>query len=274
MMIHNGQTGVRRTPLRPEMFALKLLLSRPTSYLAVIVFCIAAALPGGCSTVPRQAAEPETGNIPAGVVILGLVARSGLKAPVDLSRLSTDLAGLLAGRGVSDITTERRARELIGAGPHDEMLAFHARHGRLAPYQVQRLMAANLPATKALIVRLEADSTEDLPVEVQDVLDQTGRLDAGRERRIYKSRRTTVLSAVLMNLQNGRIVWKRQYRVSPETMVTANHQVGDSFGSSLAAVVANTMTQGREQRRHPAPPSLSETVLALLQEVAYKMPID
>ncbi len=188
--------------------------------------------------------------------------------------MSIDLAALLAGRGDLSVTSALTAREIIGAGPHDEMTAFYARHSRLAPYQIQRLMAANLPSSLALIVKLASDQVEQLPVQRDAALDDKGLQIADRERRTYITQRTTRLTAMLVNLGNGRVEWTRQYRVNPSTQISTNHHVGGSLSESLAATVANTVVQGLGEARYPLPPPLYDSVLALLQEVTYQLPLD
>lgn len=222
----------------------------------------------------QSTAPQATVTSAPGIVVLGAVARTGLKLPLDTARMSIDLAALLAGRGDLSVTSALTAREIIGAGPHDEMTAFYARHSRLAPYQIQRLMAANLPSSRALIVKLASDQVEQLPVQRDAALDDKGLQIADRERRTYITQRTTRLTAMLVNLGNGRVEWTRQYRVNPSTQISTNHHVGGSLSESLAATVANTVVQGLGEARYPLPPPLYDSVLALLQEVTYQLPLD
>ena len=113
----------------------------------------------------QNSAPLLTGQSASGIVVLGTVARTGLKLPLDPERMAIDLAALLAGRAAISVTSAQSARNIIGAGPHDEMMAFYARHSRLAPYQIQRLMAANLPSSRALVVKLVSDQIEQLPIQ-------------------------------------------------------------------------------------------------------------
>ncbi len=224
-----------------------------------------------CSTQNTQSGVTDT-MLP-GIVVLGATQKSGLNTPVDATRMSIDLASLLAGRGDLKITPSNSARSIIGPAPHDEMMAYYARHARFAPYQVQRLMAANLPSPRALAVRLEADRIDRLPVIKANIVNAEGFLLADQEQHTYVTRRTTQLSATLLDLRNGRVIWTRQYRVAPESVSTANHRLGDSVGASIAAVMANTLLNGVGEKSHPAPPLIIDSVSALLQEVAYNIPI-
>lgn len=242
-------------------------LKKSRSYIVLAgIFLISA-----CTTQ-----NPQSGVSAAtlqGVVVLGATQKSGLNAPVDVTRMSIDLATLLAGRGEFKITPSTDARSIIGAGPHDEMLAYYARHARFAPYQVQRLMAANLPAPKALAVRLEADRVERLPLLRANSVNDAGYLLADQEQHTYVTRRTTQLSATLIDLRNGRVIWTRQYRVNPQTVAVSNHRLGAGVGASIAAVMANTLINGVGEKSHPEPPAVTNSVRALLQEVAYNIPV-
>ena len=238
-----------------------------TGFLLIVV----ALLVNGCATnraVPGSKVWTDTD-----VVLLGVVQKSGLKAPVRASVMAVDLDRIIVGLGNVAATSTKDARQIIGASPHDEMMAFYARNARFAPYQVQRLMAANLPAGKALAVRLESDTIERLPVLRQNLVDQWGRVIADRERRTYITRRVTQVSASLLDLHNGRVIWTRQYRVSPQSETASNFHAGDTLGESVAAAVANTLIKDLRDADYPAPPPLANSVLALLEEVARNAPL-
>lgn len=238
---------------------------RSVAILSSLILASACGVPGPYSG--------GSGSSLHSVAILGSTAKIGLKTPVDTSRMSSELAAQLAGLTGVTVTPERAVRKIIGAAPHDEMMAFYARHGHFAPYQIQRLMAANLPSSQVLAVRLESDLVERLPVVRQSVLNAQGMLLADREQRTYATRRITQLSAKLLNLRNGQVAWTRKYRVSPETAVTSNHLVGGSFSTSVAAAVANRLVHGVNDIKHPDPATLADSLVALLREVARNAPV-
>ena len=216
----------------------------------------------------------STNVIATDVVLLGAVQKSGLKAPISSAVMATDLQRLFAGQGGTNVTSVADARQIIGQLPHDEMMAFYARNAFFAPYQVQRLMAANLPARRALAVRLGADVVERLPMRQEALADAQGRLIADRVRRVFVTRRVTQLSATMLDLRNGRVIWSRQYRVSPEAVTASDHRSGESFGASVAAAVANTLVQGIGETDYPPPPILNYSVQRLLQEVVLNAPLN
>jgi len=253
----------------PKMMDVTQLTLRFRAYrLLAIVVPLLSVVVTACGTQSSLPVSPLQG-----VALIGSTAKIGLKAPVDQTRLSSELAVQLAdNRGVT-VTPMPSVRQIVGAGPHDEMMAFYARHGRFAPYQVQRLMAANLPASQVLAVRLESDSIERLPLVRHQAVNSEGMLMANREQRTYITRRVTQLSATLLNLRNGRVVWTRQYRVSPETVASSTHRTGESFSASVAAAVANTLVNGMDETRHPAPSPLMDSIYALVQEVVRNAPV-
>ena len=226
------------------------------------------------STEPArlQASMPAADE--ADVAIVGIVSSTDATAPLDLNRLSLDLAALVSARGGVTVLSQQAVRQIVGAAPHDEMLGFVARHATLAPYQTQRLMAADLSASYALFARVDADNIEFLPVITQDIVDKSGTVLADRERQIYTTRRTTQLSTTLLDMRDGQIIWTRQYRVAPETSSANSLSVGESLGASIAAAVANSVMQSEVRPRYPEPADLQSSILALLQEVAYDAPIN
>ncbi len=196
---------------------------------------------------------------------------------LDVLRLPTDLAALLAGTGDTRVTSSDTVRSAIGAGPYDEIMATYARYAQLTNAQIQRLMAAKLPAARALLVRLESDKIEKLPAVREDVFDTLGRRLADRERHVYIVRRTTEMSAQLIDLRSGNVVWSRQYRVSPEARSASSKRVGGDFGASLVENFRSTIVgdaTGSQATQYPLPASLRDSVIALLQEIAYSVPVD
>ena len=263
-----GRRLARQSSMNLEMlFRLNVTLSK-TVVLMAAMDCLLSA----CTT--RNSTPQVVDHSASDIVVLGTVARTGLKLPLDTARMSIDLAALLAGRGNLVVTSSQTARKIIGAGPHDEMMAFYARHSRLAPYQIQRLMAANLPSSRALVATLLSDQIKQLPMQRDAVFDAQGLQIADLERRTLETQRSTRLAAMLVDLRNGRVVWTRQYSVNPTTQLGTNHQLGDSLSASIAATVTNAMVQGLGEARYPLPPKLYDSVLALLQEVAYQVPLD
>ena len=225
-----------------------------------------------CSCSYNEPIRLQAVEADADVAVIGIVSGSEATASLDLDKLSFDLAALVSARDDVTVMSQHALRQTIGAAPHDEMLGSIATYAHLEPHQTQRLMAANLQASYALFARIDADNVEFLPVVSQDIVDQSGTEFARRERQVYITRRTTQLSAALISMRDGQVVWTRRYRVNPETSSAVNRSIGLSLGASLAAAVANTMMQNDMRARYPEPARLQDSVLALLQEVAYGAP--
>lgn len=251
--------------------------------LRLVTVSFALILLGACST--RQGASADVHSVESSVesselpriAVIGVSQAFSPQEAFNTIRLPNDLAALLAGTGDTKVTSAESVRLAIGGGPYDEIMATYARYAQLTNAQIQRLMAARLPAARALLVRLESDNIEELPALREDVFDTLGRRLADRERQVYIVRRTTEMSAQLLDLRSGDVLWSRQYRVSPETRSDSSRRVGGDFGASLAENFKNTIIGGAgraKATRYPSPASLRDSVMALLQEVAYSVPVD
>lgn len=251
--------------------------------LRLVTVLLAVIFLGACST--RQGASADVHSVESSVesselpriAVIGVSQAFSPQEAFNTIRLPNDLAALLAGTGDTKVTSAESVRLAIGGGPYDEIMATYARYAQLTNAQIQRLMAARLPAARALLVRLESDNIEELPALREDVFDTLGRRLADRERQVYIVRRTTEMSAQLLDLRSGDVLWSRQYRVSPETRSDSSRRVGGDFGASLAENFKNTIIGGAGHAktvRYPSPASLHDSVMALLQEVAYSVPVD
>lgn len=247
--------------------------------LILVTVLLALAVLSACSTRQEVLADVhsfENAELPR-IAVIGVSQAFSPQGGLNTIRLPNDLAALLAGTGDTRVTSADTVRLAIGGGPYDEIMATYARYAQLTNAQIQRLMAAKLPASRALLVRLESDKVEELPALHEDVFDTLGRRLADREKQIYIVRRTTDMSAQLLDLRNGNVLWSRQYRVSPETRSVSSRRVGGDFGASLAENFKNTLVGGAGGARstqYPSPASLRDSVMALLQEIAYSVPID
>lgn len=207
-----------------------------------------------------------------GLAVLGVTAKSGLKSSLNPALVASELAARLAERGDILLVPEPQVRRIVGAKPLDGMLATYSRDGRFNPFQMQNLMAADLRTRRGIVIRLESDKTEKLPVFRQAVYNEAGNRVVDRERRVYITRRTTAMSATVLDLATGRTIWTRLYRISPEAKSLSRQYLGSSFTGSVAAEVANTVVNGFGGGNHPPPPSFQGSLRALIREIAFKAP--
>ncbi|MFK7892650.1 MAG: hypothetical protein AB8B63_17665 [Granulosicoccus sp.] len=206
------------------------------------------------------------------VAVLGVSVRHDLKATISPGLIANELAARLADRKNMLPLPASEVQAVIGADAYKKMIASYARTGRFAPLEVQQLMAADLRAPRGVMLRLENDKTEKLPVVRQAVYNEAGIRVVDRERRVYVTRRTTEMSASVIDLRTGRVVWTRLYRIKPESTSYSKQYLGSSFSGSVAAEVANTVINGFGGANYPAPPSLNGNLRALVQEVVLKLP--
>lgn len=240
----------------------------PRLALLLSVLCMISA----CGSIGNLQNPGPGQRAQAGLAILGVTARHGLKISINPDLMAKELAVRLSEREDLLLVPAAQVSLIVGAKPLARMMSTFARAGQLAPYQVQDLMAADLRTQRALMVRIESDETEKLPVVRQAVYNQNGARVVDRERRVYTTRRTTVVGASLLDLRTGRIVWTRQYRIRPETKSISKQYLGSSFTGSVAAEVANTVVNGFGGGNHPVAPSLQGSLRALIREVAFKIP--
>ena len=221
----------------------------------VISIMLLAGLGTSCSNRVPSAITPVPADLD--VAVLAVVTTPGLALPVSLAVLEEDMLALLERRTRGRVVSAMSVRETIGSAPHDELKSFYARNGRLAAHQVQRLMAANIAASHALIARVESDLTEQLLI----INNKGG-----------ATRRTTQLSADMLDLRTGRLVWTRQYRVSPATVSPIDPVAGKYAKANPQSMInENPRTSGAVV--FPSAPPLAVSLRALLLEVASSVPI-
>jgi len=203
------------------------------------------------------------------IAVVGVTARSGLKLPLNLDLMVGDFEAVLKSRDDFTVFEHDRVRQQLGAGLHDDMMAHYARNGRLAPYQIRTLVEADLPARRAIVVRLDTDNVEELPVRSASVLDETGETVTSRDIIIRSFRRVTTLSAVLVDLRSGQIMWTRRLVESPEVshVVTQAEAGAESAAETDSGLESNANNETRLQ-----PPELIVSVRSLLSQLVLLIP--
>jgi len=238
---------------------------------AYAILLIAVLALGACGTRTATPVEPEMPQ--EGLSIIGAAKIIGLKGSVETSRVANELAYQISAQRGLKVTPASTVRRMLGAAPHDQMMQHYARQGKFAPDQLQRLMAANLPSSTAMVVRLESDDIVRLPLRRQKVATAEGLILENREIHTYVTRRTTGLSARLIDLRTGRDLWSRALLATREVAQRSDHRIGESFGESVAAEVANTLIKGIGEPQHPPPPALADNVIQLISELVQSAPL-
>ena len=225
---------------------------------------------GACTNrAPEPSIEP-IGNVSFAVV--GVVPVPGLALPVSSERLAYDLAHQLSSRLPDNVMPADVVRATIGAAAHDELRASYARSGRLQPHHVHRLMEANLPASHALLARVEADGVEDLPMESTLVEDVSGAASSQVIRRTFARSRTTRMSARVVDLRNGNLMWVRHFVDAPVASAYIDNAVKPGLSESVMAALPSTVKRDDDTDLYPPAPVLSANLVALLKSIAVAVP--
>lgn len=233
----------------------------------ILVMC--ASLLVSCGTPFSR----DGGSSSAGIAVIGVVAKTGLGSRFNKNRVAADFAADLAERGKFPVLRAASLRQIIGAQRHEDMLQRYADRGQLAQRDVQMLMAAGLPTQHAIILRVDEDYTVNLPASIQPVLNEAGAVLVDRERRAFGTQRITGISALIVNLRNGKEQWSQRFAVDPVTTAYRTEYLGSSFTGSLAAAFANTMVNGVGRVGYPDAPSLQLSLESLLDVVAESQPV-
>jgi len=108
---------------------------------------------------------------------------------------------------------------------------------------------------------------------VQEQLrNNAGEVLSDRERIVLSTVREMQVSASLLNIASGRVIWSKSYRATPAKQTSYVHYSGSSFSGSLAASFANTMSNGLRVPSGPVPPSNLLTLRSLLTEIVRNIP--
>ncbi len=233
------------------------------------VLLIGVSLLASCGTLSSRGG----GSSSTGIAVIGVVAKTGLGSRFNKNRMAADFAAKLAERGKFPVLRASSLRQVIGAQRHEDMLRRYSDRGQLAQQDVQMLMAAGLPTQHAIILRVDEDHVVNLPAAIQPVLNSAGAVLVDRERRAFGTQRITGISALIVNLRNGKQRWSQRFEVDPVTVAYRTEYLGSSFTGSLAAAFANTMVNGVSKVGYPDAPSLQLSLESLLNVVAESQPV-
>lgn len=237
------------------------------AFTPILLICV--SLLASCGTLSSRGG----GSSSSGIAVIGVVAKTGLGSRFNKNRMAADFAAKLAERGKFPVLRASSLRQIIGAERHEDMLRRYADRGQLARQDVQLLMAAGLPTQHAIILRVDEDYTVNLPVSIQPVLNSAGAVLVDRERRAFSTQRITGISALIVNLRNGKERWSQRFAADPVTVAYRTEYLGSSFTGSLAAAFANTMVNGVSKVGYPNAPSLQLSLESLLDVAAESQPV-
>lgn len=209
--------------------------------------------------------DNQFGSVLTDIVIIGVTQTSGVRVAFDNTQIVRKLIQQLVSQHSIHSTSPSLTRKILGAGPHDEMMSSYARNGRLASHHVQRLMAAELPAPIALLVRLESDSVEKLPLVAADDSLPPGNSKSRRVRVRLTTRRITSLSVKMLDLRNGREVLARLYTCKKDTTFNKKNAAGVIWVQQDLKGIDNDLPDTTSESLYPLPAPLSRSIHELIQ---------
>jgi len=204
--------------------------------------------------------------------VVGVAAGAALEVGVNGTTLAHDLAGFLMQRPDLLVSPIPQVQRIIGRDKLAGLLHRFAERGDLDSRDKQRLMAAGLDAQRAIIVSVDSDEIRSREIVAEPIPASGGGYMQDRENIVQSVERETRMSASLMDLRSGKVVWRRSYSITPVTRSSHVSYNGKSFSASLAATLANTMANGWSVPEAPLPPSLRLNLRSLLREVAQSLP--
>jgi len=249
------------------------LVLRLPPLLLVCLLCACTSKPISQDDLKATNATPTRYEVPEGVAVLAVGVDETLQLDINRNGLAREFAELIRGERGITVFDAGDVQSLLGPSRYQEILRRYEATGRVQGQDVQVLMAAGLRAPMAVITRVVDDSVQFGEAERQPVRNVQGYVHKGREQVVMSARRSTTLSATLIDLRTGSVYWTETFRAQPESTSVQTRYIGKSFTGSVLARMANTMANGVGAMRGPPPPSLQSTVVSLLRKVADSMPI-
>lgn len=219
--------------------------------------------PSGQSVVPRS------------IAVVGVAAASGVKPGKSQSAMALEFQELIQSSGgykTLRSSEVEKAMDFAKSDSYSSMFTHYARTGVLHPTGVQALVNARLPVQYALVARVEKNAVQAGEVKRLQMRNNAGDVLTDRERRVLSTVREMQMQATMINMATGEVFWTRTYRSMPATESSYVHYSGSSFSGSLAASLANTMTNGLRVPKGPLPPSNQLTLRSLMREVVRNLP--
>lgn len=223
----------------------------------------------GCANTP-----PGEDSIPRrSVAVLGVVQQPGLRVPVNEHRLASDLAILLREEQRYAVMGYKQARLALGADRQDLLLKRLANAGQLDGTDLSMLKQANLPARMGVALTITGDAVTYPKPESVRIRDNQGRLLNDRTLMTVSAMRSVSLTATLVELNASRVRMHDSFTYQSIERKQFVRYTGSSFTGSLAARVANTVSNGVGAPDQPTAPGLYSSFYELLNDVAEKLPV-
>ncbi len=235
---------------------------------AVLLLCVLSA----CVSKPYGAAAPSKSN---GIAIIGVSNADGVKPGASYNAMSRELGDLIAERGQHQVLPSidvQKSLNSVAPGQYGAMMLNYGEHAVLSPGNIRALLAAKLPVSTALIARVSRNNISTGKPVREKLRNNAGELISDREKIVLSTIREMQVEAALINIGTGAVIWSKAYRATPATKSSYVHYYGSSFSGTLAATLANTMSNGLRGPVGPPPPSHQLTLRSLMREIARNLP--
>ncbi len=260
-----------------------MTVQRPVWIAWAIPTALVLLLLGGCA---GSGSDKESWNSPSvddasltqsrmpqhTVAVLGMVKASGVNTSLNRAEAVDMLVNALQEEGQRSVMSLDQVYARVGSERLEGILANLSENGTFSEDGLQTLMAAGLPP-RVLVTRLDDDEIEQLPPEIAPREHVRDALLNDRERVVLNTRRNVMVTAAVLDLRNGQLVWQKAYRAQPVSTSVGVHYTGSNLGTSLAAAFANVMVNGLQEPEWPSPPPLSMALQAIARKIAVAAPI-
>lgn len=209
------------------------------------------------------------------IAVIGVAVAPDVKPGKSQTAMSLELQELIHASGgyktlrSSDVA---KAMDRVSEGSYKILFANYSLNGALHPDDLRALGAAKLPVQMALIARIEKNEVKPGEIKRLELRNNIGDILTDRERRVLSTVREMQMRASVINVATGSVIWSRTYSATPASETSYVHYTGSSFSGSLAASLANTMTNGLRVPEGPLPPSNQLTLRSLMREVVRNLP--
>ena len=211
------------------------------------------------------------GEVKQAVVVVAIAKKKGLKPGINRNALAQQMAQYIRDEDRYDVPVVGLVSQQLGKEAYNALLDNYTEHGSLSAGDLAALRRADLGARHAVLARLEFDEITPNEPKNERVYNNQGELLTDRMHVVTQTDRTTVVSAMMIDLHNGATVWHNNFKISLNEKTVQTRYSGSSFAGSLTATFANTLANGMRAPEQPKAPSIAKAMRTLLQEVARKM---
>lgn len=239
------------------------------SIFRTLLVCLCAAL-FACNSHHPIPSTLGDGATPT-VAVVAVAKKKGLKPAINRNALAQQMAQFIRDEQRYDVPVVGLVSQQLGKEAYNTLLNNYTEHGSLSGADLEALRKAKLGARYAVLARLEFDEIIPKEPKIEPVYNNQGKQVTDRTRVVTRTDRTTVVSGMMIDLQNGATVWHNDYSVTLNEKTVQTQYSGSSFAGSLTATFANALANGLRAPDQPKAPNIAKSMRTLLQEIAQNM---